>query len=71
MVFGEMALLDGVPRSASVVADVDVECDVLGLADFDQLTGAHPQIKIKTLRQLCLGLTGRLREANRYLSVLD
>ncbi|MEI6084971.1 MAG: glutaminase A [Verrucomicrobiota bacterium] len=71
MAFGEMALLDGAPRSATVLANTASECDVLSLDDFDQLTGANPQIKIVVLKNLCLGFSGKLREANRHLSVFD
>jgi glutaminase len=71
MAFGEMALLDGAPRSASVVADVESECDVLSLDDFDQLTGVNPRIKIEVLKNLCLGFSHKLREANRRLNVFD
>ena len=71
MSFGEMAFLDGVPRSANIVADTDVECDLLALEDFKSLEKTHPAIKIKMLEQLCLDLTGKLRKANRELSVFE
>jgi glutaminase len=71
MVFGEMAVLDGAPRSARIVADTDVECDVLALEDFNGLGQTHPGIKIKLLENLCLGFCGKLRKANRQVSVLE
>jgi glutaminase len=71
MVFGEMAAIDRAPRSAMIVADTNAECDVLSVADFDQLDQAHPAIKIKLWRNLCLDLCGKLRKANRELSVFD
>ncbi len=71
MSFGELAFLDGAPRSANIVADTDVECDLLTLADFQALGESHPAIKIKMLEQLCLDLTGKLRKANRELSVFE
>lgn len=71
MAFGEMALLDGAPRSATVVADGECDCDVLKLAQFDSLTETHPRIKIVVLTNLCLGVSARLREANRQLSLFD
>ncbi len=67
--FGEMAFLDGAPRSANIVADTDVECDELRLADFNSLGETQPAIKIKILEKLCLNLTGKLRKANRELSL--
>jgi glutaminase len=71
MIFGEMALIDGAPRSAAVVADTEVQCDVLSVADFEDLAGTHPVIKIKLLKNLNLSLCNRLRKANRELSLFD
>ncbi len=71
MAFGEMALLDGSPRAASIIADTDVECDLLGLDDFEALGASHPGIKIKLLENLCLSLTRKLRKSNRDLSVFE
>jgi glutaminase len=69
--FGEMAFLDGAPRSANIIADTDVECDLLALEDFTNLDQTHPAIKIKILEKLCLNLTGKLRKANRELSLFQ
>ena len=71
MSFGEMAFLDGAPRSANIVADTDAECHALALEDFQQLGKTHPAIKIKLLEQLCLDLTSKLRKANRELNVFE
>lgn len=71
MVFGEMAAIDRAPRSAMIVADTATECDVLRVEDFDQLDRTHPAIKIKMWRNLCLDICGKLRKANRELSVFD
>ena len=71
MSFGEMAFLDGAPRSADIVADTEVECDQLPLADFQALGQTHPAIKIKLLEKLCLDLTAKVRKANRELSVFE
>jgi len=71
MAFGEMALLDGAPRSASVIADADAECDVLSLEAFDRLSETHPRIKIVVLKNLALGMSARLREANHQLSIFE
>ncbi len=71
MVFGEMALIDRAPRSAVIAADAEVECDILGLEDFDRLDATHPGIKIKLLQSLSLQLSRRLRKANRELSLFD
>ncbi len=71
MSFGEMAFLDGAPRSANIVADSEVECDLLAMEDFQALGKTHPEIKIKMFGKLCLNLTGKLRKANRELSVFE
>jgi glutaminase len=71
MAFGEMAMLDRAPRSAVVVADTEVECDVLALDAFDRLGETHPRIEIAILRNLALSLSRKLRKANREMSVFD
>jgi glutaminase len=71
MAFGEMAVLDRAPRSANIVADTDVECDIMELDDFEKLGRSHPGIKIKLLENLCLGLCHKLRKVNRDISVFD
>ena len=71
MAFGEMAMLDRAPRSAAVTADTEVDCDLLKLEDFDRLGESHPHIKIVLLRNLALGLSQKLRKANREISVFD
>jgi glutaminase len=71
MVFGEMAAIDRAPRSAMIVADTEVECDVLSLENFDRLGVSHPATKIKLLKNLNLSLCHRLRKANRELSLFD
>jgi len=71
MVFGEMAVIDRAPRSAMIVADSEVVCDVMSLEDFEQLGTTHPGIKIKLLENLCLCLSRRLRTVNRKLAVFD
>ncbi len=71
MVFGEMAVIDRAPRSAKIVADTEVVCDVLSLEDFEKLSLTQPGAKIKLLENLSLCLCLRLRKANRKLSVFD
>ena len=59
--FGEIALLDGGPRTATVTATTDVK--LLGLTEwvFRGLMQEHPSIAIKTLQQMA----GRLRSATK------
>lgn len=70
MTFGELAFIDGSPRSANVTALDAVECRVLAREAFERLDHEAPGIKIRLLENLALGLTGLLRQANRELAVL-
>lgn len=70
-VFGEMAVIDRAPRSAMIVADSEVVCDVMTIEDFERLGTTHPGIKIKLLENLSLCFCRRLRTVNRKLSVFD
>jgi CRP/FNR family transcriptional regulator, cyclic AMP receptor protein len=62
--FGEIALLDGGPRTATVTATSDVK--LLGLTEwtFRGLMLEHPQIAMKTLQ----AMAGRLRNATNVAS---
>lgn len=59
--FGEIALLDGGPRTATVTATSDVQ--LLGLTEwaFRGLMAEHPSIAVKTLQQMA----ARLRNATK------
>ena len=70
-VFGELAILDAGPRSASVIADDDVICYVLSGEQFAALAGDAPAVAIKLLAGLGRELSGRLRRANRTISQLE
>ena len=57
--FGEMALLDGAPRSADITADGEVTVMVIGRAAFQKLLRSEPQMVTVLLRTLA----SRLRAA--------
>jgi CRP/FNR family transcriptional regulator, cyclic AMP receptor protein len=59
--FGEIALLDGGPRTATVTATSDIQ--MLGLTEwvFRGLMQEHPSIAVKTLQQMA----ARLRSATK------
>jgi CRP-like cAMP-binding protein len=57
--FGEMALLDGAPRSADIRAAGEVTVMVISRAGFTKLLRSEPQIAMTLLRTLA----GRLRAA--------
>ncbi|MCS6836788.1 MAG: cyclic nucleotide-binding domain-containing protein [Anaerolineae bacterium] len=50
--FGELSLLDEAPRSASVVADVDMKCLVLNKLDFLDELQQEPEMAIEMLKEL-------------------
>jgi CRP/FNR family transcriptional regulator/CRP/FNR family cyclic AMP-dependent transcriptional regulator len=64
--FGEMALLDGYPRSATVTAMEATELVMLRRSDFLGLLHREPQIASKLLVEL----TTRLRRADRKIETL-
>lgn len=68
--FGEIALLDRKPRSASVRADTEVECTVLDEATFELLRREHPECAIKLLTNLARELSARLRNNNLTIQSL-
>ncbi len=63
-IFGELAMLDGEVRSASVEATVDGELLALPAADVRGLLERHPDITVK----LVAALVARLRGANERIS---
>jgi len=66
--FGEMALIDGSPRSAAAIANEDTDCLVINKADFDRLMAEDPLLGNKILRTFCGTLAARLREMNNKLT---
>ena len=57
--FGEMSLIDGEPRSATVVADTPMQLLVLGQREFWELLAEAPPIN----RKIMTTLSRRLRES--------
>ena len=64
--FGEMALLDDEPRSATVVTMEDCQLAVVSRQEFEQALSLRPDITTR----IVLGLSKRLREANRKIESL-
>ncbi len=64
--FGEMSLLDGEPRSATVVALEATKVIIIKRDDFLGLLYKHPELALKILKTLSL----RLRKANRQIETL-
>jgi CRP/FNR family transcriptional regulator/CRP/FNR family cyclic AMP-dependent transcriptional regulator len=64
--FGEMALIEGVPRSASAIAETTVEADVYDRAALVELIAADPEFAFAMLR----GMSRRLRAIDERLTDL-
>lgn len=65
--FGDMSLLDGMPRSANVTTMVASELLALRRTDFLDLVQQKPQIAVEMLRTLA----DRLRKANHQIAGLS
>src|SRR5581483_6659957 len=57
--FGEVALIDSGPRSATVVADTELRCRGMSAWEFRPFVEEHPEVAWALLETL----VGRLREA--------
>ena len=65
--FGEMAILDGMSRSATVIALEDSKLFIIHRNDFLELLKKHPEISIPLLQEL----TARLRAADMKIKALS
>ena len=63
--FGEMSLLDGARRSATVIADTDMTVTVFVRREFVRLVEASPVVAIKLLA----AMAARLRSADLELKI--
>ena len=64
--FGEMALLESVPRTADAIAHTDVKVLLINGARFDEMLRKNPEIAVRIIRKY----SKRLREANALLERL-
>lgn len=65
--FGEMAILDGMNRSATVIAQEDSELFIIQRNEFYNLLRTYPEISIALLEEL----TRRLRNADMKIKALS
>lgn len=69
--FGEMAFLDGEPRSADAVAFTDVDLYVLSRQVFDKFAEEHKKAALALMEGIASVLASRLRYADAELRALE
>lgn len=69
--FGEMAFLDGKPRSANAVTLAETEVFRLSRERFERLAEEHRRMAVQVLDSLAKALAVRLRHADREISALQ
>ena len=67
---GEMALADGGPRSATVVALEDVEALLLANKDYQSLRETDPKLAIRMTLGIFRLLSKRIRQINKSLEIV-
>ena len=69
--FGDMAILEGKPRSATVHADVDTDVLSMSVEDFHQLIKKQPLLASKILMGMARELSYRLRMTTIEVRTLE
>jgi CRP-like cAMP-binding protein/anti-anti-sigma regulatory factor len=69
--FGELAILDQKPRSASVFADSELVCYALSTEAYANLAETAPSAAIRFVAAIGRELSGRLRSANSTIHQLE
>ncbi|MGE0822693.1 MAG: cyclic nucleotide-binding domain-containing protein [Candidatus Binatia bacterium] len=68
--FGELAFIDQMPRSADVRADTDIECYALSREDFDCLSQSDPALRAALLENLVRHIAQMLRRITEEVGAL-
>ena len=68
--FGEMSFLEGVPTSAAVVAEEEVEVSVLERSKLNSLLASVPGLSARFYQSLACNLSSRLRQTSSLVSYL-
>jgi CRP-like cAMP-binding protein len=69
-IFGEMALVDGEPRSADAVAESDAVLFFLSHAAYEKLKQEQPGTALRIQDMVVVTLCSRIREANRAFETI-
>ena len=70
-VFGEMAFIDKITRSADAISVDETVLFALSRDKFNQVTARHPQVSGLVFERLALLIANRLRQSNRELKVFQ
>jgi len=70
-IFGEMAFLDGVARSAEVSCDSDSEVYTLSYRDFESICTEQPELGLKFMKSIAVEITRRLRLTSQEVGFLE
>ena len=70
-IFGEMAFLDGAPRSAEVLCDEDSVIYSLSHDEFESLSKIEPELTLKIIKNIAIELSHRLRLTSLEVSFLE
>lgn len=62
--FGDMAMFENMPRSATITAFTNCILYEVKRDDFSSLCDSHPEIGVKILRRIAKTLCGRVRKGN-------
>jgi CRP-like cAMP-binding protein len=68
---GEMALVDGAPRSASCVAVTDVQAAGMSHAGLDRMAREYPEVAFKFMIYMARNTVDRLRALSEQLHMYD
>lgn len=69
-IFGEMALVDGEPRSADAIAESEAVLFFLSHADYEKLKQDQPATALRIQDMVVVTLCSRIREANRAFETI-
>lgn len=70
-VFGEVALIDQSPRSATLVANEPTECCWISTANFEHIKKEHPEIALALLTHVAVLFARRLRASTNMVAEMD